>query len=177
MGFEHIGGEEPWRGQVLGVRVDRFRHEDGKEVTREYSRHPGAAVIVAHDGDRLYVVSQPREAVGEQSLLELPAGKVDEEGEGPLETAKRELAEEIGKGAGQWRHLTTVYASPGFSDEEMHIYLATDLHDASADSTEEERIEVESIPLPELDDAIARCRDAKSVIGMLWLRAYGERSG
>ena len=86
---------------------------------------------MAHDGERLYLVTQPREAVGEPRLLELPAGKLDEEGRDPLDTAKRELAEEIGKGAHNWRHLTTFYASPGFSDEEIHVYLATDLYEAA----------------------------------------------
>ena len=74
--------------------------DDGEEADREVVAHPGAVGIVAHDGERIYLVRQPREAVGEQSLLELPAGKL-EEGEEPLETAKRELAEEIGKGAEQ----------------------------------------------------------------------------
>ncbi len=177
MAFERIDGEDVWQGQILGVRVDRFRFEDGEEVTREYARHPGAVAVVAHDGERLYLVSQPREAVGEQGLLEVPAGKLDEEGEAPLDTAKRELAEEIGKAARDWRYLTTVYASPGFSDEKMQIYLATDLYDASAEPGENERIRVQTVPLDELDEVLARCRDAKSVIGLLWLRAYGPGGG
>jgi ADP-ribose pyrophosphatase len=133
--------------------------------------------VVAHDGERVWLVRQPREPVGEPALLELPAGKLDEEGEEPLETAKRELAEEIGKGAREWRHLTSVYASPGFSDEEMHIYLATDLYDESADTDEHERIEIEAVPLSELDATIAACRDSKTAIGLLWLRAYHLPSG
>ncbi len=173
MGFERIDSEDVWQGRILGVRVERFRFDDGDEVTREYARHPGAVAVVAHDGEHLYLVAQPREAVGEQALLEVPAGKLDEEGEAPLDTAKRELAEEIGKGARDWQYLTTVYASPGFSDEEMQIYLATDLHDAPAEPPENERIRVETVPLADLDDVISRCRDAKSLIGLLWLRAYG----
>jgi len=165
-----------WEGRIAAVRVDRFRYDDGSESEREIVAHPGAVAVVAHDGEHLYLVAQPREPVGEQALVELPAGKLDEEGESPLETAKRELAEEIGKGAREWRHLTTCFASPGFSDEEFHVYLATDLYDETADSGEEERIEVRTVRLSELDRAIRDCRDSKTLIGLLWLRAYGDRS-
>jgi 8-oxo-dGTP pyrophosphatase MutT (NUDIX family) len=154
------------------VRVDRVRYDDGEEADREVVAHPGAVAIVAHDGDGLYLVAQPREAVDEQALLELPAGKLDEEGEGPLETAKRELAEEIGKGARDWKHLTSFYNSPGFTDEEVHIYLATDLYDESAESEENERIEIKRVPLAQLDDVIRDCRDSKTLLGLLWLRAF-----
>ena len=172
MTFERIGSEEVWSGRIASVRVERFRYDDGEEAEREVVAHPGAVAIVAHDGEAVWLVRQPREPVGEQALLELPAGKLDEEGEEPLETAKRELAEEIGKGAREWKHMTTVYSSPGFSDEEMHIYLATDLHDESAEAGENERIEIAAVPLSELDATIADCRDAKTAIGLLWLRTY-----
>jgi 8-oxo-dGTP pyrophosphatase MutT (NUDIX family) len=172
--FERIGGEEIWSGRIATVCVDRFRYEDGDEVEREVVHHPGAVAVVAHDEERLYLVAQPREPVGVQALVELPAGKLDEEGEGPLETAQRELAEEIGKGAHNWRHLTTCYSSPGFSDEEVHIYLATDLFDSTAEAVEEERIEIRAVPLHDLDAAIRDCRDAKSLIGLLWFKAYRD---
>ena len=97
--FERIGSEEVYSGLIATVRVDTFRHDDGEEVKREYVAHPGAVVMLAHDGERLYMVRQPREAAGLEALLELPAGKLDEEGEEPEETVRRELAEEIGKGA------------------------------------------------------------------------------
>ena len=173
MGFERIGGEEVWRGRMASVRVDRFRHDDGEEVTREIVGHPGAVAVVAHDGERLYLVSQPRESVGE-AVLELPAGKLDPD-ESPLATAKRELAEEIGKGARSWQHLTTFYSSPGFTDEVIHVYLATDLLDEPLQAEENERISIEPVPLARLDQAIAGCRDGKSLVGLLWFRAYGER--
>ena len=173
MSFERIGGREIWSGRIASVRVDRFRYEDGEEAEREIVGHPGAVAVLAHDGERLYLVAQPREAVGDPALVELPAGKLDEEGEDVLDTAKRELAEEIGKGAREWRHLTTCWLSPGFSDEELHLYLATDLYDASGEAEENERIEVRTVALDRLDGAIADCRDGKSLIGLLWLKAYG----
>jgi 8-oxo-dGTP pyrophosphatase MutT (NUDIX family) len=177
MGFERIGTEEVWSGKIATVRVDRVRYDDGEEAEREVVAHPGAVAVVAHDGERVYMVTQPREPVGEQRLLELPAGKLDEEGEDVLATAKRELAEEIGKAARTWKHLTSFYTSPGFADEEVHVYLATDLSDAEGEPEENERIEIETIPLGQLDDAIARCRDAKSLVGLLWARAFEDLGG
>ena len=80
MAFERIGGEEAWSGRLFSVHVDRFRYDDGEEAEREIARHPGAVGVVAHDGERLYLVRQPREPADDPALLELPAGKLDEEG-------------------------------------------------------------------------------------------------
>ena len=120
--------------------------------------------VVAHDGETLYMVRQPREPADEQALLELPAGKLDEEGEGPLDTAKRELAEEIGKGARTWQHLTSFYTSPGFTDEECHVFMATNLYDERAEVEENERIEIVEVPLSQLDSRdprLPRLEDAR----------------
>jgi 8-oxo-dGTP pyrophosphatase MutT (NUDIX family) len=171
MGFKKVERREVWQGKIAGVRIDMVEFDDGERAEREVVTHPGAGGVVAHDGERVHLVRQPREAVNEQSLLELPAGKLDEEGEAPLDTAKRELAEEIGKGAREWRLLTRFYTSPGFADEEVHLYLATDLYDESAEAGEEERIEVETVPLDDLDPVIRECRDSKTLVGLLWLRA------
>jgi 8-oxo-dGTP pyrophosphatase MutT (NUDIX family) len=172
MSFERVDSRVAWEGKIATVRIDRFRYDDGEEADREIVAHPGAVGVVAHDGERIYLVRQPREAVDEPALLELPAGKLDEEGEDPLATAKRELAEEIGKGARKWKHLTSFYTSPGFADEECHLYLATDLYDESAEAAEQERIEIVEAPLGELDRVIADCRDSKTLIGLLWFRVY-----
>jgi ADP-ribose pyrophosphatase len=169
MAFERIGSEEIWRGHIGTVRVDRFRHDDGDEVQREVVVHPGASVMLPLDGDRIWLVRQPREVVGEE-LLELPAGKLN--GVEPLETAQRELREEIGKSAANWRFLTSFYASPGFTDEEIHAYLATDLRDDPLEAEEEERITVVSEPVSRIDEVIASCRDAKSIITLFWFRDY-----
>jgi ADP-ribose diphosphatase len=170
MGFERIGGEEIWKGQIGTIVVDEFRHDDGEVVKREGVMHPGAAVMLPLDGDRIWLVRQPREIAGQQSMLELPAGKLN--GADPLETAKRELREEIGKSAATWRHLTSFYTSPGFTDEMIHAYLATDLADDPLEAEENERIEILSEPLSQLDDVIRECTDGKSLITLLWFRAF-----
>jgi 8-oxo-dGTP pyrophosphatase MutT (NUDIX family) len=173
--MERIGGEVVWEGRIGRVRVDRFRYEDGEEAEREIVEHPGAVGVVAHDGESLYLVRQPREPVNDPALLELPAGKLDEEGEAPLDTAKRELAEEIGKGARSWQHITSFFTSPGFTDEECHLFIATELYDEDADAEENERIEIVELPLSDLDSVIRDCRDSKTLVGLLWLRASLNR--
>jgi 8-oxo-dGTP pyrophosphatase MutT (NUDIX family) len=167
--FEALGGETVYHGRFVDVRIERFRHADGEEVTREIVRHRGAVAVVAHDDEQVWLVRQPREAVGEPALLEIPAGRLDVDGEQPLQAAQRELAEEIGRGAGSWEPIVTYYSGAGFTDERVHLFAATDLHPAHADSGEEERIEIVPWPLRELDAAIAHCRDAKTLIGLLWL--------
>ena len=170
--MKRLGGEVVWEGRIAKVRVDRFSYDDGEEAEREIVEHPGAVGVVAHDGETLYLVRQPREAVGEEGLLELPAGKLDDEGESPLDTAQRELAEEIGKGARTWQHLTSFYTSPGFADEECHLFMATNLYDREAEADENERIEIVEVPLTQLDSVIRDCRDSKTLVGLLWLRAF-----
>jgi 8-oxo-dGTP pyrophosphatase MutT (NUDIX family) len=168
-GFEALGGETVYRGRFFDVRVERFHHADGEEVTREVVRHRGAVGVVAHDGEQLWLVRQPREVVAEPELLEIPAGRLDVDGEQPLQAAQRELAEEIGCGARRWEPIVTYYASAGFSDERVHLFLATDLFESHAQSEEIERIEIVRWPLGRLDAAIEECRDAKTLIGLLWL--------
>lgn len=172
MSFERTGAREVWRGRIGTVVVEEFRHDDGEVVQREVVLHPGAAVMLPFDGERIWLVRQPREVVGEQSLLELPAGKLDAEGEEVLDLAKRELREEIGKSAGQWRFLTSFYASPGFTNERIHAFLATDLSDDPAEAEEEERIEIVSEPVSRLDEVIRSCEDSKSLVTLLWFRAF-----
>jgi 8-oxo-dGTP pyrophosphatase MutT (NUDIX family) len=174
--MERIGSKSIYRGQVAHVRIDEFRYPDGSTSTREVVGHPGAVAMVAHDDHVLYLVRQPREAVGEDALLELPAGKLDVAGESPIDCAKRELAEEVGKAASQWQELKRFYTSPGFVEEEVIVYLATELADADAESEEEERLEVVAWPLDDLDRAIDECHDAKSLIGLMIFREL-RRSG
>jgi 8-oxo-dGTP pyrophosphatase MutT (NUDIX family) len=167
--FEHVGGETVYSGRIVDVRIERYRHADGEEVTREVVRHEGAVAIVAYDERCVWLVRQPREAVDEPALLEIPAGRLDVDGEQPLAAAQRELAEEIGRGARAWRPIVTYYTGAGFTDERVHVFEATELFEAHAESEENERIEIVQWPLDRLDDAIEECRDAKTLIGLQWL--------
>jgi 8-oxo-dGTP pyrophosphatase MutT (NUDIX family) len=168
--FERLRAETKYEGKIFTVLEETFRHEDGEEVTREIVRHQGAVGVVCHDGERIFLVRQPREAIGVPDLLELPAGKLDVEGEEPLDAAKRELAEEIGKAAEHWELLHDYYSSAGFTDERCIVYLATGLSDAEAETDEHERIDIETRRLSELDALIDEVRDAKTLIGLLELR-------
>ena len=170
--FERIGSETIFDGKFFGVERGTFRHEDGEDAEREIVSHTGAVGIVALDGDRLWFVRQPREAIGAPDLLEIPAGKLDEEGEAPLETAKRELAEEIGKQAAEWEPLGSFYTSPGFTDEQVHLFLATGISDVDERPQVEhdERIDVEVRPLTDLDQILAETQDSKTLIALSRLR-------
>ena len=167
--FQELGSRTLYSGRLVEVRIERFRHADGEEVSREVVRHRGAVGVVAHDEREVWLVRQPREAVNEPALLELPAGRLDVEGESPQAAAARELAEEIGRGARSWEPILTYYSSAGFTDERVHLFWATDLYEQSASSDENERIEIVRWPLEELDAAIGECRDAKTLIGLMWL--------
>jgi 8-oxo-dGTP pyrophosphatase MutT (NUDIX family) len=177
--FERLGEEITWEGKIVRVGTERFRHADGHEVTREKVWHPGAVGIVAVDQEHVWLTRQPREAVGASGSLEIPAGKLDVEGEPPDATAKRELAEEIGKQAAHWEEIFSFYTSPGFSDERVWLYLATELSDTSepAEAEEDERIEIVPWALDRLGDAISQCEDSKSLIALLWLLARRRGSG
>ena len=167
--FEALGGETVYSGRIVDMRIERFRYADGAEVSREIVRHRGAVAIVADDGEHVWLVRQPREAVGEIDLLEIPAGRLDVDGEEPLAAAQRELAEEIGRGARSWEPIVVYYTGAGFTDERVHLFHASDLYPAHADSGEDERIEIVPWPLAELGRAIDECRDAKTLIGLQWL--------
>jgi 8-oxo-dGTP pyrophosphatase MutT (NUDIX family) len=179
VGFERIASDVVYEGKIVTVYKDKVRYDDdGEEAEREYVGHPGSVAMVAHDGERVFLVNQPREPVGEQQVLELPAGKLDVEGEDPLACAKRELAEEIGKSARDWELVKGPYfASVGFTNERIWIYLATGLEDAEAEPDENERIEIETVPLAELDALIERVVDAKTLIGLMLLRTRLQAKG
>ena len=168
-----------YRGKFLEFRVDTVERADGTRAIRDFAGHPGAVAIVALDAEgRVALVRQWRLAA-DSALLEIPAGGLDptEDGgkEDPELAARRELEEETGTRAGSWRKLGAFYSAPGFTDELMHLYVATDLTPASADGRlgpdEDERLILEWRPWR---DAVAAAedgeiRDAKSVVGLFWL--------
>ena len=156
-------------GTIVNLRRSDYRRPDGTVVTREVMDHPGAVVMVPVEDGRVLMVRQPREAV-EEYTLELPAGKLDHPGEEPLDCARRELAEEVGRAAAGWRDLGGFYTAPAILTEFMHCFLATGLTPASGGSADEdEAIEVVAWPLAELGRAIDEVRDAKTLIGLLRL--------
>lgn len=161
-----------YEGRVINLRIDRTVYDDGGESEREVVEHPGAVAIVAYDDVHVHLIRQPREAIDEPAMLEVPAGKLDVAGESRIACAQRELVEEIGMTASQWTELRTIYPSPGFCKETVTIFTASGL-DRVADHRPDpdERIEVVPWPLHRLNYAIDEIVDAKSLIGLLLFRA------
>lgn len=164
-------GTTEHRGAIFDVRVSRYRRPDGSEVRREVLDHPGAVVVVAVEDDAVLLVRQPREAV-ERFTLELPAGKMDADDEDPLDCARRELAEEVERAAERWTTWGGFFTAPAILTEYIHLFLAEGLTpETGAHADEDERIDVVAWPLDDLDALIARVEDAKTLVGLLRLRA------
>ena len=172
--FEPLGGRTVYEGRIVTLRLERYRYPDGEEVEREVIRHQGAVGIVAHDGSDLFLVRQPREAIGDPDFLEIPAGRLDVEGEAPLEAAQRELAEEIGKARralGAPHGLRLVGRGHGRGRPRLPRHGPE--RRRTPRPSDNERIEIVRWPLADLDGAIAATRDAKTLIGLLLLKARG----
>ena len=156
---------EGWR---IRVRTDTLLNPDGNQITRDVVEHPGAVAIVARTtDDEVILARQYRHATGED-LLEIPAG-TREEGEDPIETAKRELQEETGYTTNNIRQLAAFYTAPGFTNEMMFLFEATQLTSGKQQLEEDEFIDVVRV---HRDDALAmirdgRIKDAKTIVGLL----------
>jgi 8-oxo-dGTP pyrophosphatase MutT (NUDIX family) len=173
--FQPLGEEISWEGAIIKAGTARYRYEDGAEVDRDKIWHPGAVAILPVDETHVWLIRQPREVIGEPALLEIPAGKLDVPGEPALEAAKRELAEEIGMQASDWRELLDFYTTAGFCDERIWLFVAKGLSatDAVGHAEEDERIDIVPWRLDDLDAAISACSDAKTLIALLWLARTG----
>jgi ADP-ribose pyrophosphatase len=148
-------------GKLIDVTLERWGDNE-----REIVEHPGSVAIVAVDGDRrVWLVRQLREAARKQ-LVELPAGARDE-GEEPLEAAKRELREECGLTGGEWRELAAFWTTPGFCREYMHLYLAEGVTAGDADPDEDEQVEIVHWHVDELAAKLREIEDAKTLAGLL----------
>ncbi len=165
-----------YEGHIINLRIDHLRNPEGKEVIRELVEHNGGVTICCRpDEDSVVLIKQYRHSVDEV-LYELPAGRI-EKGEDHLAAAKRELTEETGYTAKNWRELVRIFTAPGFCNEMLYMYEATDvtLHSQSLDDDEEVEVIVMS-----LDDAWqlvvdGKMRDAKTVAGLGLLCAGKKR--
>lgn len=165
-----IASQNIFSGKVINVRVDTVLLPNGNKATREVVEHPGAvAIIPVNEKNKIIMVRQYRQPAGEV-LLELPAGKKDQ-GEAPLVCARRELEEETGYVAREWKELFSFYTTPGFSNELLHLILAKGLEKKEAHPDSEEFLDITEITLNQALKMIfdGQIRDGKTVIGLLTL--------
>ncbi len=158
-----------FQGKLLHVMSDTVLLSNGRESIREYILHPGASMIIAMADESTIVLERQYRYPLDRHFIELPAGKIDP-GEDPLDTAKRELREECGYAAREWRHLTTLHPCIAYANERIELYLARDLLPVGRQPDEGECLEVLHVPVT---DALAWVRDgriteAKAVTGLLW---------
>lgn len=170
MGLEYrtISREEIFKGKILTLVKDKVLLPNNNEAEREIILHKGAAAIVPVDDEgRIIFVRQYRHPIGEE-LLEIPAGLL-EEGEEPLESAKRELEEETGYKSSKIRFICKMISSAGFCNEIVHIYLATELKKGKQNLDEEEFISLERYTFEEAVEMIfdGRIKDSKTIAGIL----------
>ena len=172
--YRLLGTEPVYEGRVITLVKDTVAMPGGDEGMREVVRHPGAVAVVAVDDEgSVVLLRQFRHPVGGY-LWELPAGLRDADGEPPLETAKRELAEEVQLAAQRWSLLTTHFSTPGFCDEQVLVYLAEGLSDVDRPAGftvehEELDMEVQRVPLAEAVQRVfsGGIRNAAAVVGLL----------
>lgn len=170
-GFRHVADRVVYEGHTISVAVGTYQAPDGSTFERDVVHHPGAvSVVPLHDDGTVTLVRQYRSAL-DDDLLEIPAGRRDVDGEEPIVTAGRELAEEVGLRAGRLELLGEFVNSAGFSDEHSWVFLGRDLVEVPTDlqGLEEQHMTIERIALADVAGLIAEKRllDAKSIIGLL----------
>ncbi|HEV7613030.1 MAG TPA: NUDIX hydrolase [Steroidobacteraceae bacterium] len=159
-------------GRIIHVSTERLRYGNGREYDLDFVRHPGAAAVVAADGDaRVCLVRQYRHGIGD-FLWEIPAGKLDP-GEAPEVCAVRELAEETGVKARRWTSLGRFFPAPGIFTEVIHLYLARDLIVGTSAPDADEELEIQWLPIAEAADLVLRgeLNDGKTALA-LWRAQY-----
>lgn len=159
-----------YEGDFLKVQRDTVRLPDGKTTFREYIKHPGAVVVLpVFDDGTVLLERQFRYPLG-QVFIEFPAGKIDPN-EDPLDCAKRELQEETGYSASDWKFICTIHNAIAYSDEHLDIYLARGLNAGDSKLDEGEFLETFRASVTELLDWIreGKVTDVKTVIGAFWL--------
>ncbi len=176
--FEVISTREIYRCPRFHLEVLEERGLDGKIRERQVIRHPGAAVIlpILPDG-RVVLIEQHRTTLG-RPQIEAPAGGL-EPGEDPLEGAKRELAEETGYRAGQWKFIQRFYPAPGITDECMDLYIASELEEGEPSPDEDEWVEIKTYDDARIKQMLesGEITDAKTLIALyVWLNNSQNKS-
>ena len=171
-----ISGERKYSGFIVNVRKDIAEVQNGHRVVREVVEHPGGVAVVPVDADGNVLMVRQFRYPFSCELLEIPAGKL-EPGESPEACARRELSEETGCRAGRLIDLGAMYPSPGFCEEILYVYLATDLVFGESHPDEDEFLSVERYPLDEICSQIMENKvpDGKTVFGVLTARLLLDR--
>jgi ADP-ribose pyrophosphatase len=175
---ERLASRRAYDGRLLTVDVDSVRLPNGTALELEMVRHPGAAAVVpllsdSDAEDPLVLLLRQYRYAAEGMVWEIPAG-VLEPGEDPLACARRELREETGAEAEQIEHLTTVFTTPGFTDERIHLFMATGIRAGSATPNADELIEVRTLPFSRALKMIrdGEIVDAKTIVALLYVAGF-----
>ncbi len=173
---DRIHTERVYDGRIVKVDLDTVRAPDKSEMHLEIVRHRGAAAIVPllsdADDPTVLLIHQYRYAT-DGTIWEIPAGVLDP-GEEPIDCARRELREEVGAEAEHLEHLTTIYTTPGFTDEKIHLFLATGLTVGETQHEADEFIEVKALTITRILEMIrdGELIDGKSVAGLLYVAGF-----
>jgi ADP-ribose pyrophosphatase len=159
--FEPDSSRRVYQGSLLGLTVERWGANE-----REIVEHPGAVAIVAVDREGYVTLVRQLREPARKRLLELPAGTA-EEGEQPLETARRELQEECGLTGGDWRELAAFWTTPGFCRERMHVFAAEGVERGEASPAPDEELEIVRWRVGEVGERLHEIEDAKTIAGLL----------
>jgi ADP-ribose pyrophosphatase len=173
-----VGGERRFTGRVIGVDVDRVRFPDGSIGELEMVRHPGASAIVPLLGEppgrdpEMLLIRQFRYAA-ERFIYEVPAGRLERD-EAPEDCARRELREETGCTAERLEHVFTMYTTPGFTDERIHVFVASGITRGAHAREGDEFIEIVTVPLSRALEMIERNEivDAKTALSILYVATF-----
>jgi ADP-ribose diphosphatase len=160
--------ELAYRGRSIAVWREEVTLPNGRETVLDVVRHPGASAVVPFESDRdVLLIRQHRHAAG-GTIWEVPAGKLDP-GEAPAACAARELEEEAGRRAGRLEHLATIWTTPGFTDERIHLFAAFDLAPVAQRHEHDEVIELVRMPLADALELVWRgeLADAKSALALV----------
>jgi ADP-ribose diphosphatase len=148
-------------GKLFDVTVEQWGEHE-----REIVEHPGAVAVVAVDQEGMVALVRQRREAARKELLELPAGTLEED-EQPLESARRELAEETGLTGGTWRELAAFYTTPGFCRERMHLFAAESVEHGSASPEADEELELVRWRVDDIAKRLVEIEDAKTLVGLL----------